>query len=288
MRWSFQNYIMLKSSKKKLIAIGCSYTEHYFTSHQSPNLDFDFPRWPQHLADMLDMECINLGKAGSGNDQILAKTVDATLNEKNIGLVVLMWSEWQRIGFQRNKNWNKWRHAGTRDTEGFNKFILENQNVFHATRNTMRTFIHAEKLLKDLPYLFIQGTFNIPLYSITELEAIDCSVGGPNENLDFNKVNDSRRMVAKEIIVSPYLNYIEKNIGEKFVGWPVMNEIGGYCIDHIFDVEDPHDKPGRWSRQREGGAKFRMSKTDAHPNAAGHKIIAEFLYEQYKEIYNEH
>jgi hypothetical protein len=95
-------------------------------------------------------------------------------------------------------------------------------------------------------------------------------------------------MVAKEIIVSPYLNYIEKNIGEKFVGWPVMNEIGGYCIDHIFDVEDPHDKPGRWSRQREGGAKFRMSKTDAHPNAAGHKIIAEFLYEQYKEIYNEH
>ena len=34
--------------------------------------------------------------------------------------------------------------------------------------------------------------------------------------------------------------------------------------------------------------KYRISKTDPHPNAAGHKIIAELLYEQYKEIYNEH
>jgi hypothetical protein len=288
MRWSFQNYIMFKSSRKKLIAIGCSYTEHYLFSKQSPDVNFDFPRWPEHLSNMLDMECVNLGSSGAGNDYILASTLDAILKEKNIGLIVLMWSEWQRIGFQRLKSWNKWRKVTPRDTEGLNKFILENQNVFHATRNTLRTFIHAEKLLRNLPYLFIQGTFNIPFYSTTELETIDCSVGGPNETLDYYKVNDSRRMAAKEIIESPYINYIEKNIGNKFIGWPIMNEIGGYCIDHIFDEEDPHDKPGRWSRQRKGGAKFRMSKTDSHPNAAGHKIIAEFLYEQYKEIYNEH
>ena len=244
---------MFKSSRKKLIAIGCSYTEHYFTSHQSPNLDFDFPRWPQHLADMLDMECINLGKAGSGNDQILAKTVDATLNEKNIGLVVLMWSEWQRIGFQRNKNWNRWRHVNPRDTEGLNKFILENQNVFHATRNTMRTFIHAEKNLSDIPYMFLQGT-----------QAI------------FYNEYQSRREVSKEILTSPYFDYIESNISDRFIGWPLMSEIGGYCIHDILDKKDP-------SR-----SKFRISRTDTHPNAAGHKFIADFLYEQYKEIYNEH
>ena len=279
---------MLKSSRKKLIAIGCSFTEHNLFSKQSPHVDHDFTRWPEHLSNMLDMECVNLGSSGSGNDQILAKTLDVVLNEKNIGLIVLMWSEWQRIGFQRRKIWNKWRHVNPRDTEGLNKFILENQNVFHATRNTLRTFIHAEKLLKDLHYLFIQGTFNIPLYSTTELETIDCSVGGPNEKLEFTTVNDSRSKVAKEIIESPYINYIEKNIGNKFIGWPIMNEIGGYCIDHILDEASPHNKPGRWSRQRKGGGEFRISKTDPHPNAAGHKFIAEFLYEQYKEIYNEH
>ena len=65
---------MFKSSRKKLIAIGCSYTADWNT----------FPPWPTVLAEMLDMECVNLGDTGSGNDEILAKTIDTVLNEKNI------------------------------------------------------------------------------------------------------------------------------------------------------------------------------------------------------------
>ena len=248
---------MFKSSRKKLIAIGCSYTEHYLFSDQSPNADHDFPRWPQHLADMLDMECINLGKCGSGNDQILAKTVDATLNEKNIGLVVLMWSEWQRIGFQCNTDWDEWFHITPHADwlKDGRKYILEKQNKFHATRNTLRTFIHAEKILSDIPYMFIQGT----------------------ENVFWRKswhINHDRRSYLSEILKSPYLDYIENNISDKFIGWPIMKELGGYCIADILDKEDP-------SR-----TKLRISQDDAHPNASGHKFIAEFLYEQYKEIYN--
>jgi len=256
MQWSFQNYIMLKSSRKKLIAIGCSFTSHYLTSNQSPNLNFDFPRWPQHLADMLDMECVNLGKSGAGNDYILAKTVDATLKEKNIGLVVLMWSEWQRMGFQCFPDWNRWTHITPHkpyhmvDQE---KFILEKQNPPHATRNTLRRFIHAEKILSDIPYMFIQGT-----------QAI------------FFRKHLTRRDVSTEILKSPYLDYIENNISDKFIGWPIMSEIGGYCMDDILNKKGPTR------------LEYRISSYDAHPNAAGHKFIAEFLYEKYKEIYNEH
>ena len=54
-----------------------------------------------------------------------------------------------------------------------------------------------------------------------------------------------------------------------------MSEIGGYSIDDIIDKKDPTR------------LKYRISEDDTHPNAAGHKFIAEFLYEQYKEIYNE-
>lgn len=251
---------MLKSSRKKLIAIGCSFTSHYLTSNQSPNLNFDFPRWPQHLADMLDMECVNLGKSGAGNDYILAKTVDATLKEKNIGLVVLMWSEWRRVGFQCHTDFNRWTnitdHGNVKEYIGSKKYILEKQNNFHATRNTMRTFIHAEKILSDIPHMFIQGT----------------------ENVFWRKswyMNHDRSSYSREILKSPYLDYIENNISDKFIGWPTMIELGGYCIADILDKEDP-------SR-----SKFRISEDDTHPNAAGHKFIAEFLYEKYKEIYND-
>jgi lysophospholipase L1-like esterase len=277
--------IMFKSSRKKLIAIGCSYTEHNLTSINSPDVDFDFPRWPQHLADMLDMDCVNLGRSGSGNDQILAKTVDVVLNEKNIGLVVLMWSEWQRVNFQRYKDQSVWHHirpyASSTDDhnlvdETWRKIWLSLSNTRHATRQTLRQFIHAEKLLRDLPYLFIQGTFNLPFYSTTKLKTIDCGEGTPYEKRNFSKVNNSRRMTTNEIIISPYFDYIEKNIGDKFIGWPIMHEIGGYSIDNILDKEDPER------------LKYRISEDDSHPNAAGHKFIADFLCEQYKEIYNDY
>ena len=43
-----------------------------------------------------------------------------------------------------------------------------------------------KKFLKiiDLPYLFIQGTFNVPFYSTTKLETIDCS-----EEVNFHMKN---------------------------------------------------------------------------------------------------
>ena len=77
------------SSRKKLIAIGCSFTS-------------GAPSWPTNLAQKLDMECINLGRGGQGNEYISAKLIDVILAEKkeDIGLVVLMWSGWQRIDYQ--------------------------------------------------------------------------------------------------------------------------------------------------------------------------------------------
>ena len=83
----------------KLIAIGCSYTEHYKDSMHT-DVKLDFPRWPELLADKLDMECVNLGKSGMGQEYMVAKLLDILISEKNIGLVVIMWSEWQRLDFQ--------------------------------------------------------------------------------------------------------------------------------------------------------------------------------------------
>ena len=157
---------MLKSSRKKLIAIGCSFTEHYLNNPMSPDFDHNFPRWPQHLADKLDMECVNLGAAGQGNEYILSKLIDTVLSEKNIGLVVLMWSEWIRQDFQDPANgWYSFHpHRDNSETEKYpidsksRNSILQYNNTYDVTMKSLRHFLIAQMLLKDIPYLMIQGT----------------------------------------------------------------------------------------------------------------------------------
>mgnify|MGYP007000298305 len=54
--------------KKILLASGCSFTDKNWISDFHPEIDTSFPKWPELLAKKLDMECINLGKSGSGNE----------------------------------------------------------------------------------------------------------------------------------------------------------------------------------------------------------------------------
>ena len=101
----------LFSRKKKLIVSGCSYTDDYATTQ---NLK-PFPLWPELLAEKLDMECINVGKVAFGNKAIYSTLIDQVVSQKNVGLVISMWSEFQRVSFYidgkqswygRNEGWN--------------------------------------------------------------------------------------------------------------------------------------------------------------------------------------
>ena len=63
---------------KKLVALGCSYTEN----------QYPFTVWPELLAKKLDMECVNLAKCGKGNEYIYSSILDYLFLE-NIGLLLL-------------------------------------------------------------------------------------------------------------------------------------------------------------------------------------------------------
>ena len=77
-------------SKQKLIVSGCSYTDKAY----------NFPVWPTLLGEKLNMESINLARSGQGNEFIYGTLLDYIIGTKNIGLVIAMWSEFQRIDFQ--------------------------------------------------------------------------------------------------------------------------------------------------------------------------------------------
>jgi hypothetical protein len=100
---------------KKLLTFGCSYTdESYITATMNdPTLkdtlrDNDgkhtepFPFWPTLLAEHLGMKLENHSSLGIGNDIIGSIFTDVMSNKpKDVGLVVIMWSEFMRIGFEQ-------------------------------------------------------------------------------------------------------------------------------------------------------------------------------------------
>ena len=275
MRWSFQNYIMLKSSRKKLIAIGCSFTEHYLNNPMSPDFDHNFPRWPQHLADKLDMECVNLGQCGVGNKYILSKIVDTVLTEKNIGLVVLMWSEWMRQDFQDPANaWYSFHpHRDNSETEKYpidsksRNSILQYNNTYDVTMKSLRHFLIAQMLLKDIPYLMIQGTS--PLARRFFLSRQNERLFGLVQDRRINR-RDTFRLAMKAMIDSKIFDEIDE---KKFIGWPILEQIGGYTINDMLDKIDPERN------------QLRVSAEDTHPNAEGHKIMAQEIYNAYEKVY---
>ena len=237
-------------SRKKLIAIGCSYTEHYKEDPRSPGVDFNFSRWPQILADKLDMDCVNLGRCGMGNEYISAKLIDTVLAEKkeDIGLVVLMWSGWLRIDFQDIKG--EWigkfsliRHNPDKYFDFWGVGGVDNYE-YNMTMKSLRHFLIAQMLLNDIPYLMIQGVWT----------AFDWS----------------HQQMAKTFINSKIFYEIDE---DKFIGWPILQEIGGYNVNTILNKFDPERN------------QLRISDEDRHPNDEGHKILAREIYDAYEKIY---
>tara|TARA_Y100000361_G_scaffold153459_1_gene175316 strand:+ start:428 stop:1129 length:702 start_codon:yes stop_codon:yes gene_type:complete len=223
---------------KKLVAVGCSYTDPCYT----------FPVWPELLAKKLNFKCINLGQSGSGNECIFSKSLDILVKEKNIGLMVVMWSEFQRMDYYLGdirgwdaihynvdgmiRNVRKWKEdvVDLLDTNGYN-------NKKHQINRTLRFMYSLQKLcgMYDVPFLQVFGTEPCP----------------QNEKYD----------AGKTMLNSPFFDSIE------CLGWPVIDNMGGWTIDTKLN-RDTH----------------RISERDSHPNKEGHEVMSEILFDNVKKI----
>ena len=69
--------------KKILLVSGCSFTTNKYESAHHPDLVADWPKWPELLAKKLNMNCINVGQSGAGQEYIYNSLV-RNINAKNI------------------------------------------------------------------------------------------------------------------------------------------------------------------------------------------------------------
>ena len=132
--------------RKILLVSGCSNTNKDFVSAIYPDLDTSWPKWPELLAEKLDMDCVNLGKSGSGNEYIYRSLLNyITRNDtSNIGLVIPAWSQCQRKDYQQG---NLGRFTNIR--------IDPNGDVFSWMRKSLDNYLSFQILCEryNLPYM---------------------------------------------------------------------------------------------------------------------------------------
>ena len=255
------NIVSLFSKRKKILAIGCSYTDHWYGEK------YGFSTWPEILADKLDMHCYNYGKAGSGNNYIFEKMYDK-IYEEEFDLVVLMWSEFQRLDFQwHGKGWLSLHPHRIKTLEKYamnisgKRSLLKYANIHSMTQHSLRLFHLTQTLLKDIPYIMVQGT-----------RCVCAPIG-----FGFDQSDGYWRVLEKECIESMLKSpYIDKIDEDKFLGFPLLRPIGGWDMDTVMDKLDPDRK-----KYRIGGP-----TGDTHPNEEGHKYMAGVIYDAYQKLYS--
>jgi hypothetical protein len=248
---------------KTLIASGCSYT----WAHGLEGVRIE-PAWPELLAKKLRMKCVNLGSCGAGNEYIYSSILDKIATQKDIGLVIAMWSEFQRLDYEDESGTWQGMHLpdilrGIGLKEPWNndatKYLVEKGygRTKQLMERSMRYFYTFQKVMQsfDFPYLQMQGTYHFPYH-------------------------DSRLESENMFLESEYIDLIDDT---KFLGWPIAESLGGFSWDSYLDELDPKREK---FRLESGGhllkPKFSAGR-DSHPNAAAHELIADFLYKEIKK-----
>jgi hypothetical protein len=264
--------------RKKLIVSGCSFTDKDFESMSVPDYDCSFPKWPELLAKKLDMDCINLGANGAGNNYIYSTLLEEITRtpKDEIGLVLAAWSQTNREDYQtyswgalqsshRDRYNNNMEWKGTR--------LGRKGDLFYWIKDTLRHYISLENLCKNhnLPYKQFQMINAFEGY-LSGLHKTDYEVVANLDNPLFVKRYKYSDVTDNDLIVclNLFLEY-EKIIDTKnFIGYPPTQYLGGHTVE---------DKClGSKSKAEQKG--LVISEYDYHPNKKGHEKIAEFLYDR--------
>ena len=249
--------------KKTLLVSGDSYTDQDWLSEFHPELDTSWPKWPEILAKKLNMNCVNLGKAGAGNEYIYSSLLDYISNplisKDSIGLVIAGWSQIQRKDYQQGQ-YGRWTNL---------------RNDPHGD-----AFSLANKSLKFyLSFQYLCEKFNLNYYQVQMINFHSDLLGGlkyghgmiyDNPSLNnkvieyqYDKEKDEKR------VLKCILSYDKKINTDKFIGWPIAGELGGFTLcSQATPIFDRNDKS------------VKVSDLDDHPNAKGQLKIAEYIHDR--------
>tara|TARA_A100000164_G_C21748183_1_gene695691 strand:- start:55 stop:789 length:735 start_codon:yes stop_codon:yes gene_type:complete len=240
--------------KKILLVSGCSNTDKDFISEFYPDLDTSWPKWPELLSKKLDMDCVNLGKSGAGNEYIYSSFLKyITENDtSNIGLIIPAWGQSNRKDFQVGYL-GRWT----------NDRIDPNGDVFSWMRKTLDNYLSFQILCEkyNLPYMHVQmlDPYQDWLNGLKPRLNDKLAFSGFRYTYPGLKEKDNKKIIE---IISKYEDRINT---KKFIGWPLSAEFDGFSLQ---------TKLIRYNEDT------KISNLDTHPNKLGQEKIAEFIYDR--------
>ena len=271
-------------TKKKLIVSGCSFTNKDFWSQSHPDYDCSFPKWPEILGEKLNLDVVNLGACGSGNNYIYSSLLEEIIRtpKEQIGLVIAAWSQvqrvdWEEVGKFVPKSYT-WRDRYNSHMIWRNKRMGKDGNVFYWMIDHLRRFINFDSLCKshNIPYKQFQmlNPFDSWINGLMKTD-FECAENANNpdfvDRYEYEPTLDNMKEDKKYLLklIVDYEKYIDTN---NFIGWPMHLHLDGYTIEQKALTGDIYNGPPL--------EELIIGGYDAHPNGAGHEKIAEYIHGQ--------
>ena len=270
--------------KKILLVAGCSYSNDRFRSVHHPDLDVSWPKWPQLLAEKLDMQLINLSESGAGQEYIYSNIIDKlqTIDHSKIGLVIAAWSTAPRRDYQteslylKNKKWTYDKNDMIQKIKWTNDMYDSKGCMHYWIDRSLRYYYSLQMVCENLklPYkqfqmidlfkgylwqeLIRRRTKDWPEDHTKQVPILNKAADLTKEEQDWKEKQE--KIYLAQIHNSPYYEIINNN----FIGWPTDKRLMGFNISEMALEEDTD----------------RISKIDLHPNELGQKKLAKFIYEK--------
>ena len=263
--------------KKILLVSGCSWTDKAFVSDFHPELDTSWPKWPEILGEMLDMEVINLGKSGQGNEYIYSSLLDRVVgmsdeDRSRIGLVIAAWSGAQRRDWEKTP-WRKYPPPGRNHTPPTYQWCSDRYDtkgdVYYFINRLSRCAMSLQILCEryNIPYMQVQ------MIPVLGSFAFGRDTTDPADPAWVKSINSTYTQALLKLEESDYLQKLD---GDKWLPyWPPFYTDDWSMKNYVFSS----DTAGWGYRPDSDHERYVISKQDRHPNAEGQKLIAGFINE---------
>lgn len=238
-----------------------------------------FPVWPDLLSNKLSAKCINVSMPGIGNRAIYERCIKEVSkhNTSDIELVVVMWSEYFRVDI-RTPGYSEYYRVHGKDPVPVPEIIFQENYLKQLPK--MKTYEYLEMLV-DINFTYIYGlqqflkNQNINYLMISGLNPV-------NDVDNLIKIGAAlhpnwQKYLGELMLKSHFYDLIDP---ERFIGFPGDQKLMGfsYC-NYLASLDKEKTKTRLGWAFKSIGRPF-----DMHPNAYGHKLGAELLYENYKKI----